>query len=146
MKKELILKEIDQLENAICSFSNSTNWVKKSNAPVVAIFISLFVTETASLQKILVAFLVYTFCSWLIDSYCYYFQKNLRYAMGEKFKLLDPEWPYWGKNVNKASVLDALFNRSHILYYVSFGFVTFFLLGYFISFEFFSCGCCTCGT
>lgn len=120
MKKELILKEIDQLESAISSFSNSTTWVKKSSAPIVAAFITAAATKAVDLDTILKIFIVYIFFSWLIDSYCYYYQKKLRYIMNQKFMMLDSKWPYSKIKIEKESWFKALFNWSHILYYVFF--------------------------
>ena len=49
----------------------------------------------------------------------YYYQVKLRWMMGMKFRELDSKWPYNnGKTPRKASRIQALFNNSHVLYYI----------------------------
>ena len=120
LKKELILKEIDQLENAISSFSNSTTWVKKSGGPVIAAIISIAVNKNVPAMQTLAVIFMYTFISWVVDSFCYFFQKKLRYVMSQKFMMLDSRWPYSKEAVVRESIPKALFNGSHALYYIMF--------------------------
>ena len=143
IKKELILKEIDQLENVVSSFSNSTTWVKKSSAPIVAAFITAAATKAVDLDTILEIFIVYIIFSWLVDSYCYYYQKKMRYIMNQKFMMLDSKWPYSKMKIEKESRLKALFNWSHILYYVFFAVALISLIIFlFLKVETCDCPCC----
>jgi len=121
LKNKILLKEIDQLENATTEFSNSTRWMKKACFSIITIVLPLLLKGNISLSGLEISAIIFliTFVFWIVDSYCYYYQVKLRWLMGIKFRELDSNWPYKsGKTPRKASRLKALFNNSHVLYYI----------------------------
>ena len=126
-KQTIILKEIDQLERATNHFSNSTNWMKKACVTISAAIIPIALEKKFFLSASHLASCIFgiAFLFWILDSYCYFFQKKLRWLMGQKFKTIDSTWPYDLVFPQKASILQSLFNWSHIIYY-------FFLISLFI--------------
>ncbi|WP_294959939.1 hypothetical protein [uncultured Fibrobacter sp.] len=118
-KQTLILKEIDQLERATNIFSNSTNWMKKACIAIIAAIVPITLEKNFCQSASRLALFVFgiTFLFWILDSYCYYFQKRLRWLMGQKFKAIDSNWPYGSADPEKASIPKSLFNWSHIIYY-----------------------------
>lgn len=121
LKIKILFKEIDQLENATTEFSNSTRWMKKACFSIITLVLPFLIkgnTYLSGLEISTIVFLI-AFVFWIVDSYCYYYQVKLRWMMGMKFRELDPMWPYDnGKMPRKASRLQALFNNSHVLYYI----------------------------
>lgn len=126
-KQTIILKEIDQLERATNNFSNATNWMKTACITIIAAIIPIALEKNyfLSLSRLALFAFWITFLFWILDSYCYFYQKKLRWLMGQKFKIIDSTWPYGSSFPQKASILQSLFNWSHIIYY-------FFLISLFI--------------
>lgn len=121
LKNKILLKEIDQLENATTEFSNSTRWMKKACFSIITVVLPLLIKGNISLSGLEISSIIFliAFIFWIVDSYCYYYQVKLRWMMGMKFRELDSKWPYNnGKTPRKASRIQALFNNSHVLYYI----------------------------
>lgn len=121
LKNKILFKEIDQLESATAEFSNSTRWMKKACFSIITVVLPLLIKGNLSLSGLEIASIIFliAFVFWIVDSYCYYYQVKLRWMMGMKFRELDSNWPYNnGKMPRNASRLQALFNNSHVLYYI----------------------------
>ncbi len=121
LKNKILFKEIDQLENATTEFSNSTRWMKKACFSIITLVLPLLIKGNMSLSGLEISSIIFliAFMFWIVDSYCYYYQVKLRWVMGLKFRELDSNWPYKNGNMpREASRLNALFNNSHVLYYI----------------------------
>lgn len=120
-KEKITFKEIEQLENAVNSFSRSTNWIKKLSTPLTtAVALPVF-NESIAFQKVaFVLFILFLF-AWFLDAYCFYYQRKLRVVIEKKYKVLDPRWPYGLAETKEADLVDSLFNKSHVLYYIILG-------------------------
>lgn len=139
LKEKITFKEIDQLENAVNAFSRSTNWIKKLSVTLVSTFgIPLF-TNQISFQSMAFILFVIIFLAWILDAYCFYFQRNLRVRIEQKYKVLDSWWPYGLSETKKVGGMQALFNKSHILYYV---FLGLFFIPFLSEFLKIVCDCC----
>lgn len=118
--EKLILKEIDQLENAVNSFSKSTNWIKQACVPISAAIASLLSQKVLSFDRAMFVFFLLVLLSWLFDAYCFYFQRKLRKQMEGDFLRLSKTWLNERKPCKAVSRREALFDRSHIFYFIIF--------------------------
>lgn len=128
MRETLLLKEIDQLENAVNSFSKSTNWIKQACVPISTALATLLTQKIFSPDGVAIIILILIIFSWLLDSYCFYFQRNLRVKMEKNFCLLYPKWLDGKTPCKSVTRRQALLNKSNFLYFFLLGIVFLFLL------------------
>lgn len=120
-KEKITFKEIDQLENAVKSFSQSTNWIKKLSTPLTSAIALPMFNESIAFQKVaFVLFILFLF-AWFLDAHCFYYQRRLRVVIEKKYKVLDSDWPYGLSETKEVNRIGSLFNKSHILYYIILG-------------------------
>ena len=127
MRETLILKEIDQLENAVNSFSKSTNWMKKACVPISTALATLLLRNLLSVDDVVIVVFLIIFFSWLLDSYCFYYQRLLRVKMEKDFCLLYSEWNKDRTLCEPVTRKQALFDKSNFLYFIFF-FIIFLIL------------------
>lgn len=117
MKEMLILKEIDQLENAVNSFSKSTNWIKQACIPISTAFATFSIHNSLSIDDIVIVVFLLIFFSWLLDSYCFFYQRSLRVKMEKNFCILYSKWGEGRALCEPVTKRQALFDKSNFLYF-----------------------------
>ncbi|WP_045429926.1 hypothetical protein [Acinetobacter calcoaceticus] len=131
-KKDINLKQIDQLHNVVLQFSGFCFEIKKTCIATIFIVLTLVVTFTDKKLdlSIFIISLITIISFWLLDSTAYFYQVKLRTIMNIKFdKVLeiagensdDQEGAIEDSRADKNTfekLLSSLFNSSMIVYYI----------------------------
>ena len=126
---------INQLHNAVSNFSRQSFDIKKLwitvEISVITLLSSLKVGDIDF--AVLIIELVVIFF-YFLDSMTYYYQNKLRYKMEAERNAIRKRYgiKYKSPNQEKCSIFKALFNWSHLLYYVVLAFGILYLLHRFI--------------
>lgn len=126
VKEQLKLKEIDQLHAIILQFSKNTLQLKTICSTVLIGILAVILKITGNKFDLAIIWcsLVTVVSFWIIDSFSYYYQRNIREKMIEKINKLMPDDNIADKfgiplsKGRKSSIVAALFNWSHIFYYI----------------------------
>ncbi|WP_407324303.1 hypothetical protein [Acinetobacter pittii] len=131
-KKDINLKQIDQLHNVVLQFSGFCFEIKKTCIATIFIVLTLVVTFTDKKLDLSVftISLITIISFWLLDSTAYFYQVKLRAVMNIKFdKVLeiagenskDQEGAIEDSRADENTLqklLSSLFNGSMIVYYI----------------------------
>ncbi|MEH1709278.1 hypothetical protein V7G70_01270 [Acinetobacter pittii] len=131
-KKDINLKQIDQLHNVVLQFSGFCFEIKKTCIATIFIVLTLVVTFTDKKLDLSVftISLITIISFWLLDSTAYFYQVKLRAVMNIKFdKVLeiagenskDQEGAIEDSRADENTlqkILSSLFNGSMIVYYI----------------------------
>lgn len=124
---ELSKIQIEQLHNTTLSISKQSFEVKKLYIITLTALISIF-----SFKNITILFfscLVVTFLFYIVDSFLYHYQRNLRNNMiTEENKIYERngiDQLNFRKSLSKIELSSAFFNSSQVSYYIVFGVLIF---------------------